>query len=95
MTEQAIESYVTHLPGFRVVVCRFCEDCIPPKDPLDHYKRNHSSKKPHFVPTAVRHKIMAYMATLDLCDPRDVILPDQLIPELKVINNGFVCKFPD
>ena len=94
MTDQVIKSYVIHLPAFQVVVCCSCESCIPPKDPLDHFKRNHSSAKSHFVPMAVHRKIMAYMATLNLCDPHDVIRPDQVIPELKVIKNGFVCNFP-
>ena len=43
----------------------------------------------------IRHKIVAYMTTLDLCDPRKIIPPNRLIPELKVIEKGYVCNFPD
>jgi len=41
----------------------------------------------------VRHKIADYMATLDLCEPNTVIAPQKLVPQLKVIKNGFVCNF--
>ena len=60
----------------------------------DHYESNHTATKAHPVPTEIRHKIRDYMATLDLCDPRKIIPPNRLIPELKIIEKGFVCNFP-
>jgi len=76
------------------MICRFCEICIPPKDPLNHYKRHHTAKKDDPVPMKVRHKIADYMTTLDLCQSQEVIPPDNRVPELKVIKEGFMCNFP-
>ena len=95
MSHQDVKAYVTHLSAFRVVVCRFCEACISPGDPLRHYKDNHSAKKDHSVPMKMRHKIANYMTTLDLCQPKEVNLPDKRIPELKVIKEGLKCRFPE
>lgn len=77
------------------MVCRFCEVGIPPKEPLDHFRLNHTAKKERVIPMEIRYKIAKYMKTLDLCDPKEVILPNKRIPELKIIKNGFVCKFPN
>lgn len=93
MPVQDIKSYITHLLTLRVVVCRFCEICIPPKDPLRHYEDNHTAKKDYPVPSEVRRKIVDYMATLNLCQPQEVVSPHNLVPELKVIEEGFKCNF--
>jgi Orsellinic acid/F9775 biosynthesis cluster protein D len=90
----SIQSYITHLPALRVVVCHFCKACIPPKDPLRHYEDNHTAKKDYPIPMDVRRKIADYMSTLNLCQPQEVIPPHVLVPELKVLEKGFVCKFP-
>jgi Orsellinic acid/F9775 biosynthesis cluster protein D len=95
MSAQHLESYITHLPTFQVVVCRLCESCISPNNPLRHYEDNHTAKKAHPVPSKVRHEITNYMATLDLCQPKEVIHPHHFVPELKVIKNGFICNFPN
>jgi len=94
MSSQDISSYITHLPAFKVVVCCFCEGCIPPNAALRHYESNHTATKAHYVPTEIRHKIKDYMETLDLCDPDKVVSPDRLIPQLKIIREGLVCNFP-
>ena len=94
MSFQEVKNHINHLPEFQVVICRFCEICIPPKDPLRHYERNHTSKKDHPVAMEVRRKIAEYMATLDLCEPHKIISPRQPIPQLKVIKNGWICNFP-
>ena len=94
MTHQDLEPYIIHLPAFRVVVCRPCKTCVPPKDPISHYKSNHTAKKVHPISTEIRHKIADYMATLDLCEVQEVTPPNIMIPELKVIMEGYVCKFP-
>jgi Orsellinic acid/F9775 biosynthesis cluster protein D len=91
---QDIKSYITHLPTLRVVICRFCKICIPPKDPLRHYEDNYTAKKDHPVPSEIRRKIVDYIGTLNLCQPQDIIPPHTLIPELKVWKKGFICKFP-
>ena len=65
MSFQDINSYITHLPTLQVVVCRFCEACIPPKDPLRHYEDNHTAKKAYHIPMEIRRKIRDYMATLE------------------------------
>ena len=88
-----MDSYITHLPIFKVIACNFCEICIPPKDPLRHYEDNHTAKKKYPVAMNIRRKIADYMATLDLCQPQDVPSSDILIPELKIIKNGFKCNF--
>jgi Orsellinic acid/F9775 biosynthesis cluster protein D len=88
----SVHSYITHVPTFRVVVCDFCEVCIPPKDPLRHYEDHHTAKKDHPVPMEMRRKIADYMRTLDLCQSGEVI-PHGLMPELKVIKEGFMCNF--
>ena len=93
MSEINPQSYVTHLPEFRVVVCRLgCLSAIPPKDPMRHYKLNHTVRKDHPVGMDVRHKITEYMATLDLCEPGEVVTPHALVEELKVIPRGFICN---
>ena len=94
MSVPEIKSYIVHLPTFQVIVCHFCEVCIPPKDPLRHYEDHHTAKKDHPVPMEVRHKIADYMATLNLCQPKEVVSLHSLVPELKVIKEGFICKFP-
>lgn len=94
MSFQEVKHYITHLPEFKVVVCRPCEFCIPPKDPLRHYTQNHTTKKDHPVAMEVRRKVAAYMTTLDLLEPDKVVSPRELVPELKVIKNGWICKFP-
>jgi hypothetical protein len=94
MAYQDIKPYVTHLSTFQVVVCRFCEICIPPKDPFEHYKRHHTAKRDYYVPMEIRHKIAEYMATLDLCQPQEVRTSDDLVPELKIVKEGFKCNFP-
>src|SRR5271167_177401 len=94
MTRQDLKSYITHLPAHQVVVCNTCEACIPTKDPIQHYRSNHTAKKDHPVSTEIRRKIADYMATLDLCDPDEVVPPYARIPELKVISDGYVCKYP-
>jgi hypothetical protein len=94
MSFQDLNSYVTHLPEFKVVVCRFCEECIPPDNPLDHYESHHTATKEHPIPMEIRRKIQEYIAILNLCDPRKVILPNRHIPQLKISGNGYVCNFP-
>jgi len=94
MSYQDITPYVTHLPTFQVMVCHFCKICIPPNDPLLHYKRHHTANKDHYVPMKVRHKIADYMATIDLRQPHEVITPHRKVIELKVIKEGFKCNFP-
>jgi hypothetical protein len=89
-----LEPYITHLSVFRVVVCNFCEVCVPPKDPYDHYKLNHTATKKHPIPMNVRHDIAAYMKMLDLCEPKDVVHPENKVSQLKVIKKGYVCSFP-
>jgi Orsellinic acid/F9775 biosynthesis cluster protein D len=97
MSFQDINSYITHLPEFKVIICHFCESCIPPSEPLRHYELNHTATKEHAVPTAIRHKVRDYMATLDLCDPDKVVSPNRPVPNLyifvylilnKMINRG-------
>ena len=95
MSYQDVKAYVTHLLTFRVMICRFCEVCISPNDPFEHYKRHHTAKKDHYVPMKARHKIAEYMTTLDLCQPTEVNCPDTWVPELKIIKDGFKCKFPE
>jgi hypothetical protein len=34
------------------------------------------------------------MATLDLYEPKKVIPPNRLVPQLKIIEEGYVCNFP-
>jgi len=94
MSHQEVKNYITYLPEFQVVVCHLCEIGIPPKNPLRHYEQNHTSKKDHPVAMEIRRKVAEYMATLDLLEPAKVISPRQLIPQLKVIKNGFICNFP-
>ena len=93
MSSYDIGSYVEHLPKFKVIVCRFCEECIPPKDPLSHYQLNHTATKEHPVSTEIRHKIRDYMATLNLCNPKNVVHPNRLVPQLKIIKEGYTCNF--
>ncbi len=93
MSYQDIKPYITHLPTFRVVTCRFCEVCIPPKDPLRHYKDNHAAKKEHYVPMETRLKIAELMLTLDLCQPQEVSTPGVRVSGLKIIKEGFKCNF--
>jgi len=95
MSSHDIDSHVDYLSEFKVVVCRFCEECIPPKDPVSHYQLNHTATKEHSVSTEIRHKIRDYMATLDLCDPKKVVHSNKLVPQLKIIKEGYVCLFPD
>jgi hypothetical protein len=95
MSSEQLSTYITHLPEFKVVVCRFCKWCIIPGDPLRHYESNHTAKKAHFVPVKIRHKIRDYMIMLDLCEPDKMISPNRLIPELRIINKGYICSFPD
>src|SRR5271168_4682186 len=77
MSSQDLNSYVTHLPKFKVVVCHFCEECIPPKAPLDHYELNHTATKAHPVPMEIRRKIQDYMVHLNLCDPKRIVSPNR------------------
>jgi len=94
MTPQDLKPYITHLPAFQVIVCNLCGTCVPPNDPLLHYKKNHTVKKEHPILMNVRHKVADYMATLDLCEPKKVTPPHVRIPELKVISEGYRCKYP-
>jgi Orsellinic acid/F9775 biosynthesis cluster protein D len=94
MSLQEVKHYITHLPEFKVVICQPCEIGIPPKDPLRHYKQNHTAKKNHPVSMEVRRKVEEYMATLDLVEPDKVICPREPVPHLKMIEDGFVCNFP-
>jgi Orsellinic acid/F9775 biosynthesis cluster protein D len=94
MTRQDLKPYITHLPASRVVVCNPCGACIPPNKPIDHYKGNHTAKKAHPISTEVRQKLADYMGMLDLCDPDKVIPPYARVPELKIIPDGYVCKYP-
>src|SRR5215471_954742 len=94
MTFGRLNSYITYLPEFKVVSCISCEYCNPPNDPVRHYQLNHTNKKAHYVPTDIRHDVRDYMATLNLCKPEDVVSPYRLVPGLKIIEKGFVCKFP-
>jgi len=84
---QDIKSYITHLPILQMMICRFCKICISPKNPLRHYKDNHTAKKDHHVSMEIRRKIADYMATLDLYEPDKVICPRGPVPQLKVIKN--------
>jgi Orsellinic acid/F9775 biosynthesis cluster protein D len=93
MSYKDIQPYITHLSAFQVVLCHFCKACIPPNDPLWHYKENHNAKKNHYIPVEIWDKIANYMATLDLCQPKEVY-SDSWVPELKVIKEGFRCNFP-
>ena len=93
MSYQAIKSYITHLPTFRVMICRFCEVCIPSKDSFRHYKDNHSAKKDHYISMEIRYKIAEYMTTLDLCQSQEVRIPNEQVSELKIIKEGFRCNF--
>ena len=95
MSSQDISLYVAHLPEFKVVVCNFCEECIPPDAPVRHYESNHTAKSKHPVSVEIRHNVRDYMAILDLCDPDKVASPNRLVPQLEVIKKGLVCKFPD
>ena len=95
MSFQDVKQYVTHLFTFRVMICRFCEVCISPKEPLRHYEYNHTSGKDHSISMNVRRKIADYMATLDLCKSQEVASPVRLISELRVIKEEFKCNFPD
>jgi Orsellinic acid/F9775 biosynthesis cluster protein D len=94
MTRQDLKSYITYLPDYQVIVCNPCGACVPPNKPIDHYRGNHTAKKAHPISTEVRHKIASYMATLDLCDPDKVMHPNVKVPELQVIPEGYVCKYP-
>jgi Orsellinic acid/F9775 biosynthesis cluster protein D len=94
MSHQEVKNYITYLPEFQVVVCRFCEIGIPPKNPLRHYEQNHTSKKDHPVAMEIRRKVAEYMTTLDLLEPDKVISPRQSVPHLKTIEHGFICNFP-
>lgn len=94
MSTEDLRHYITYLPAHRVVTCRFCMICIPPENPMRHYADHHTAKKEHPVPMNIRHKIVEYMGTVDLCAPDEVISPSILIPELKIITEkGYVCNF--
>jgi Orsellinic acid/F9775 biosynthesis cluster protein D len=95
MSAHNLNSYIIHLPILQVVVCRFCEIGIPPKDPLNHYARHHTTSKEHPIPMEIRHKVAAYMETIDLCDPKEIVPPGMRIPQIKIIEEGWVCKFTD
>jgi len=91
-SEETIDSYVTHLPQFRVMVCLPCEACIPPKEPLRHYEYNHTSTMDFPIEMGVRRQVAEYMATLDLCQPKEVVPPNELVPQLDVIKKGYICN---
>ena len=94
MSLEQLNSYITHLPEFKVVSCRFCEFCIPPNDPLRHYELNHTAKKAHYVPIDIRYQVKDYMATLNLCELDKVVSPNRLVRGLKIVEKGYVCNFP-
>jgi len=93
MSNQQFRPYVTYLTAFRAVLCRLCEICIPPNDPLRHYKDHHTAKHDHPIPMEIRHQIADYMATLNLCQPTEIIPPRTLVSGLKVFRDGFRCNF--
>jgi hypothetical protein len=95
MSFQDLNSYITYLPEFKVIACHFCKSCIPPNAPSRHYESNHTAKKAHYIPMEIRRKVRDYMTTLDLCEPDKVVSPNRLVPELKIIEKGFICNFPD
>jgi hypothetical protein len=94
MSFQEVKYYIIHLPEFQIVIYHPYEIDIPPKDPLRYYKQNHTTTKDHPISMEVRRKVEEYMTTLDLLEPDKIIAPRGLIQGLKVINNGWVCKFP-
>ena len=91
---QEVKNYIVYLPEFQVIICHLCEICIPSKDSLWHYERNHISKKDHPVAMEVRRKIAEYMTIFDLCESHKIISSRESIPQLKVIKNGLICNFP-
>jgi hypothetical protein len=93
MSSQDISLYVEHLSEFKVIICNFCEECIPPNDPVRHYELHHTAKSVYPVSMEVHRNVRDYMATLDLCDPDKVVPPNRLVPQLKVIKKGLVCIF--
>jgi hypothetical protein len=93
MSMEQLDSYVTYLTEFKVIVCRFCQCGIPPNDPLRHYELNHTAKKGVYISVDIRHQVRDYMSMLDLCEPHKVMIPNRLISELKIISRGFICKF--
>lgn len=95
MMFEELKAYITYLPAFKVVVCQFCWNCIPPSNVLHHYETNHTASKEHPIPMPVRRQVMEYMSGLDLCQPKEVVSPLEWIPQLKLIKDGQVCKFPN
>ena len=93
MSSQDLRPYITYLSTLKVIVCRFCEGCIPPDTPLRYYKSNYTTKKPHPIPVEIRHRIKEYITTLDLYNPSEVLQLNSLVPELKVIEKGYICNF--
>jgi hypothetical protein len=93
MTPTSLTKLIEYLPTFKVIVCRFCQVCIPPNAPLRHYRDNHRTNQEHPINTLVRDQIIEYMTTIDLCRPDQVISPQQSIPQLKQPKKGFICKW--
>lgn len=95
MSPQEVKNHITYLPEFQIVIYHLYEIYIPSKDPLQHYEQNHTSKKDHPIAMEVHRKIAEYMTTLDLCESHRIIFPRELIPQLKIIKNGWICNFPE
>jgi hypothetical protein len=81
---------LNYVPAHRIVICKPCRYAIQPLAISRHLKDYHQIRRNAHRP------FMRYVASLDLREPQDVVIPtipEDPVPFLPVIN-GFACCIP-
>lgn len=80
------QQLLEYVPAHRIVICTVCKYAIQPLAIARHLKDYHQIRR------GARRPFMLYVASLDLLDPEDVVIPapEDAIPFLSIVA-GWAC----
>jgi Orsellinic acid/F9775 biosynthesis cluster protein D len=84
------DQYVRVVEPFNVILCRNCKYCINP----DAFKR-HLQDKHQAIPLKIRLSMESHMKSLNLQNPKDVVMSGEAIPAIEglAVIDGVKCAY--
>jgi len=82
--------YILYNDEYQVLICRQHKHAIPLKSIEKHFRDKH-----HGITLSARHEIMDYATSVLLHEPKDVVIPLEIIAPIHglEIQRGYACGF--
>jgi hypothetical protein len=89
MEAMDVNSFVTYVEEFKVLICRACRHGLVATGVKKHFQRHHKC-----IPIEVRKRIVEFVAELDAKKPEEVEVPTVEVAAIEGLDvvKGFECE---